>query len=114
MRHQKKGRKFGRERNQRQALLRSLAANLILKEKITTTFAKAKEVRPFVEKLITKSKKQNLTSIRYLSGYLPINARKKIMELGERYKERPGGYTKIIKLGQRKSDSAKMAIIKFV
>ncbi|OGZ33708.1 MAG: 50S ribosomal protein L17 [Candidatus Portnoybacteria bacterium RIFCSPLOWO2_12_FULL_39_9] len=114
MKHKKKGRKFGRKRDQRQALLKGLAANLILMGKITTTEAKAKEVRPVVEKLITKSKKQNLVSIRYLAKYLPVKARKKIMELGQRYQERQGGYTRIIKLGPRKRDSAKMAIIEFV
>lgn len=114
MKHKKRGRKFGRKRDQRQALLKGLATHLILKEKIITTEAKAKEVRPVIEKLITKSKKQNLASIRYLAGCLPVKARKKIMELGQRYRERPGGYTRIIKLGPRKRDAAKMAIIEFV
>lgn len=114
MRHQKKGRKLSRQRGQRRALLKSLAANLILKEKIKTTEAKAKEVRPLVEKLITKSKRQNLSSIRYLARYLPVKARKKIIELGKGYQERPGGYTRIIKLGPRKGDGAKMAIIELV
>jgi large subunit ribosomal protein L17 len=114
MQHKKKGRKFSRKRDQRRALLKGLAANLILKEKITTTEVKAKEVRPLVEKLITKSKKQNLASIRYLARYLPPQARKKIMELGQRYQERPGGYTRIIKLGPRKRDAARMVVIEFV
>lgn len=116
MNHSKKGRKLGRKRDQRRALLKSLAASLILKEKIKTTEAKAKEVRPYVEKLITKSRiTNNLSVIRYLSRYLPEEARKKIVaEIGPRYQERPGGYTRIVKLGLRKTDGAKMAIIELV
>lgn len=114
MRHRQRGRKFGRQRDQRRALLKGLAANLILKGKIKTTEAKAKSARPFVEKLITKSKKRDLPSTRYLARYLSAKAVKKIRELGERYQERPGGYTRIIKMGQRKGDAARMAIIEFV
>jgi len=115
MRHQKKGRKLGLKRDQHKALLKSLAANLILKEKILTTEAKAKALRPFVEKLITKSRENNLSSIRYLSRYLPNEARKKIVsQISHRYKNRAGGYTRIIKLGPRKTDGANMAIIELV
>jgi len=115
MKHGKKNRKFGRKQGQRKALLKILAANLILAEKIKTTEAKAKGLQPFVEKLITKSKNNNLLSIRYLSRYLPEKIRKKIIEeIGPRYKERAGGYTRIIKLAPRKTDSAKMAIIELV
>jgi len=115
MKHCKKGRKFGRKTDERKALLKSLAANLILREKIKTTEAKAKEMRPFVEKLITKSRINNLSAIRYLAKYLPEKAREKIIkEIGLRYKERAGGYTRIIKLGSRKTDGAKMAIIELV
>lgn len=115
MKHIKKGRKFGRQRDQREALLKGLAANLILKEKITTTEAKAKEVRPFAEKLITKSRINNLANVRYLARYLPVRALKKIIaEIGPRYQARPGGYTRITKIGLRKTDSAKMAIIELV
>ncbi|MBL7053321.1 MAG: 50S ribosomal protein L17 [Candidatus Portnoybacteria bacterium] len=115
MKHGKKGRKFGRDKDQRKALLKILAANLLLNEKITTTEAKAKEIRPFVEKLITKSRINSLANIRYLAKYLPEKILKKIIaEIGPRYKSRPGGYTRIIKLGMRKIDSAKMAIIELV
>lgn len=132
MKHSKKGRKFSRKRDQRKALLKNLAANLILKEKIITTEAKAKEVRPFIEKLITKSRfakkvvsvsgeasaadeRKDLSSVRYLAKYLPERARQKIIkEIGPRYQKRAGGYTRIIKLGPRQSDGAKMAIIEFV
>ena len=125
MKHRRKGRKLSRQRGQRKALLKNLAANLILKEKIITTEVKAKEVQPFVEKLITKSKsakggsasggRKDLSSIRYLARYLPEKARKKITEeIGPRYQKRAGGYTRIIKLGPRKTDGAKMAMIELV
>jgi len=116
MRHGKKGRKLNRKCDQRKALLKIMAANLILKEKITTTEAKAKELRPFVEKMITKAKDgKNLAKIRDLASYLPEKARKKIInDIGLRYKERPGGYTRIIKLIPRQRDGAKMAVIELV
>ena len=129
MKHCKKGRKLGRKKDQKKALLKSLAASLILKEKIKTTEAKAKEVKPFVEKLITKSrateiKKEgddksssinNLFIVKYLAKCLPTEARKKIIkEIGPRYHNRAGGYTRIVKLGPRKGDGAKMAIIELV
>lgn len=115
MKHTKKGRKFGRKRDQRRALLKILAVNLILKEKIKTTEAKARELRPFVEKLITKSKTNNLANNRYLARYLSIKTRKKIIkEIGPFYHNRAGGYTRIIKLEPRQTDGAKMAIIELV
>lgn len=115
MKHKKKGRKLGRKRNQRKALLKTLAASLILKEKIKTTEAKAKETRPFVEKLITKSKTNDLATIRYLAKYLPAKVLKKmVLEIGPRYQNRAGGYTRIIKATPRKADGAKMAIIELV
>lgn len=118
MNHCKKGRKLARKRDQRKALLKIMASNLILKEKIKTTEAKAKEVRPFVEKLITKSRmaeNKKMTTAKYLANYLPKASRKKIIEeIGPRYKERSGGYTRIVKVGLRKTDGAKMAIIELV
>ena len=115
MRKQKKGRKLSRKRNQRKALLKSLAGNLFLREKIKTTEAKVKELSSFAEKLITKAKKGDLVSRRLLLRYFPENLVKKIVdEIGPRYKNRKGGYTRIIKLGPRKSDGAKMAIIELV
>ncbi|MEA2113114.1 MAG: 50S ribosomal protein L17 [Patescibacteria group bacterium] len=115
MKHRNKIRKFGREKGQRAALLKTLAVNLILKEKITTTEAKAKSARSFVEKLITKSKKNDLSAIKYLAKYLPEKARKKIVaEIGPRYQNRQGGYTRIIKLGPRKTDGAKMVVIELM
>jgi len=114
MRHLKKGKKLKRKRDQRNALLRIMAGNLIIYERIKTTEAKAKALRPFVEKLITKGKAGDLHSIRYLARFLEEKARKKALELAQRYKNRPGGYTRIIKLGPRKRDGARMAIIEFV
>lgn len=115
MKKLQKGRKLNRERDQRRALLKTLATSLVLKEKITTTEAKAKELSPFVQRKITRAKKGDLSARRYLSTLFSPRVVKKIMDdLGVRYKERDGGYTRIIKLGQRKSDSAKMAIIELV
>lgn len=115
MKHLKKGRKFGRKKDQRRILLKNLADSLILKEKITTTEAKAKELRPFVEKLITRSKKTDLSSVRYLTRYLTEKARKKItVQIGPRYQEKKGGYTRIIKTVPRKTDGAKRAIIELI
>lgn len=115
MRKQKKARKLGRKRDQRRALLKSLGRALILKEKIITTQAKAKELRPFIEPLLTKSKKSDLATRRRLLKYFNEDVvTKMIKELGPRYKQRPGGYTRIIKLNPRKSDGAEMAIIELV
>lgn len=115
MRKQKKGRKFHRETGQRKALLKGLARALILKEKIETTEAKAKELSSFVEKKITKAKKGDLAARRQLRKTFSNQVVKKLVEeIAPLYKKRPGGYTRIVKLGVRKSDSAKMAIIELV
>ena len=116
MRHRNKKKILDRAKAQRKALLRSLATSLILYEKIKTTHAKAKVLRPYIEKLITKGKKNDLNTRRQLNRYLyKENAVKKVLEvLSPRYKERKGGYTRVIKLGSRIGDAAKMAIIEFV
>jgi large subunit ribosomal protein L17 len=116
MRHRNKGKILDRKKESRKALLRSLATNLILFEKIKTTEAKAKAVKPIVEKLITKGKRNDLVARRELTKYIYLNnAIKKVLEdLSPRYKERKGGYTRIIKLGTRAGDAAKMAQIEFV
>jgi large subunit ribosomal protein L17 len=115
MRKRKKGRRLSKKRNQRKALLRSLASTLILKEKVKTTEAKAKEVSPFLEKQISRAKIGNLVSRRTLANFFsPQIVKKLVNEIGPRYKERKGGYTRIIKLGPRKSDGAKMAVIELV
>ena len=115
MKHLKKGRKFGRKRDQRKALLKSLARSLVLHEKIKTTQAKAKELRPFIEKLVTRARKGDLNAHRYIARIFNDKPRKKLInQIAKRYDKRAGGYTRIIKLGPRKSDTAQMAIIEFV
>ena len=115
MRKKKSGRKLSRKRDQRKALLKSLARALFLHEKIKTTKVKAKEVFGFAEKCITKAKKQDLASRRRLARFFDPKTVKKLMDnFGKRYQDRPGGYTRIIKLGPRKSDNAEMAIIELV
>jgi large subunit ribosomal protein L17 len=116
MKKQKRGRKLSLKRDQRKALLKSLITAFFLKEKIKTTEAKAKEISGKIEKIITKAKKENLASRRLLNKFLADKIVKKIItEITPRYKEkREGGYTRVIKLGPRKSDGAKMAIIELV
>lgn len=115
MRHRKKKLKLTKSKDQRRALLRSLASSLILKEKITTTEAKAKKLRPFLEKSISKARKDTLANRRLLLGnFSPRVVNKLIKELGTRYKNRPGGYSRIIKISPRKTDSARMAIIELI
>ena len=115
MKKRKKGRKLSRKTGQRKALLRSLARELFLREKIKTTEAKAKELSVFAQKEITKAKKANLASRRLLAkNFSPKIVKKIVDEIAPRYKERRGGYTRVIKLEPRKSDGAKMAIIELV
>ena len=116
MNHLSKGRKFHRKKGQRIALFKSLANNFILKEKMETTEAKAKETRTRVEKLITLGKKQNLASFRLLMSRLNKKAAEKLyFEIAPRYKDRKGGFTRITKSAvQRKKDGAKTAIIEFI
>ena len=117
MRHHNSNRKFGRGKVQRQALLNSLALNLIVREKIKTTEPKAKELRPFMEKLITRAKTGNLATRRLMISKLS-NRDKEIKKLFEiiapKYSDKRGGYIRILKLGARKSDGARMAMIEFV
>jgi large subunit ribosomal protein L17 len=116
MRHHNANRKFGRVAKQRDALLRALASSLIIHEKIKTTEAKAKEVRPFVEKLITKGKNDTVASRRLIISRLGSEqvAEKLVKDISARYKERSGGYTRIVKLPKRISDASPMAIIELV
>lgn len=114
MRKRKKGKKLSRKRDQRRALLKSLASSLLLKEKIKTTEAKAKALRSFIERKINRAKIGDLASRRLLARYFSPKIVKKLGELALRYKERQGGYTRIIKLGPRKSNGAEMAIIELV
>lgn len=115
MKKGRKGRKLSRKKNQRRALLNELSRALILNEKIKTTEAKAKEVSKTVEKFITKARKKDLSTKRQLLRFFSKKTVKKLVdEIGPRYKDRKGGYTRIIKLGPRKSNGAKMAIIELV
>ena len=117
MRHNKAHRKFNRTTNQRKALLNSLAISLIEKEQIVTTLPKAKEIRSFVECLVTKGADCNTNSA-FNTIYRKIHHRlatqKILADLGPRFKERPGGYLRIIKAGFRHGDNAPLAIIEFV
>ena len=117
MRHHNSKRKFGRGKTTRNALLNSLALNLIVREKIRTTEPKAKELRPFIEKLITRAKRGDLATRRLIISKLSNRSKevKKLFEvLAPKYLDKKGGYTRGLKLGARKSDGAKMAIIEFV
>lgn len=116
MKKRKKGRKLSRKRDPRRALLKTLASSLVLYGKITTTEAKAKELKPFIERSITCTKKENSLHARRLLGryFSHAVAKKLMMEIGPRYRERRGGYTRIIKLGPRKTDAARMAVIELV
>jgi len=116
MRHVKKGRKFGLMAGKRRAFLRILMHHLVMEESITTTEARAKEIRSDLEKLVTLAKKQELANLRLLMKRMPKpSAYKLYHELGPRYIDRPGGYLRIKKTGEtRKRDNAKKAIIEFV
>lgn len=115
MNHQVKGRKFKRDHAQRKALLKHLAEALILQEKIETTTAKAKELAPYIAKLITRARKNDLLAAKIIHGMLADEPAKKLLnDLGKRYEKTNGGYTRIIKVGDRKGDAAKMSIIEFV
>ncbi|GHT43240.1 50S ribosomal protein L17 [Endomicrobiia bacterium] len=110
------GSKLGVTSSHRKAMLRNLARELFLYEKIETTLPKAKELVSYSEKLVTRAKKADLSGIRAISG--EINSKdvvKKVFDvLVPRYKERSGGYTQIIKVGRRRGDSADIAIVRLV
>ncbi|MGD8537607.1 MAG: 50S ribosomal protein L17 [Candidatus Aminicenantes bacterium] len=116
MRHQVSGKKLGRNSSQRKALLRSLVTSFVEKERIRTTLAKAKATRPIAEKMITLAKTNSLHTRRQALQYIyKKEAVKKLFEdIGPRFTERPGGYTRIIKLGPRAGDGAEMAILELV
>ena len=116
MKHGIKQRKLNRTSSHRKALLANMAAALIKHEQITTTLPKAKELRPFTEKLVTLAKKGGLANRRLaISRVRDQEQVKKLFDvLGERYAERNGGYIRIMKAGYRYGDSAPMAVIEFV
>lgn len=116
MLHRVAGKKLGRDKNQRTALFKGLANSLILHEKITTTETKAKAVKPMIEKLVTRSKVNSIHSRRLLLKELGSeNVVKKLLEVvGPKFKDRKGGYLRIVRLGARVGDQAKMVSLMFV
>lgn len=111
-----KQRKFHRKRGERKAFLKGLAHNLVMKEKIETTTARAKSIRPVVERLVTIGKRGRLTDFRVLASRLPKQSAEKLYyDIAPRYKGRKGGYTRIVKEAKmRKRDGSELAIIEFV
>ncbi len=115
MKKRKKGRKFSRKKDQRKALFKALTVSLLNYGKIKTTEAKAKELKKVIEPLISRAKTSTLSNRRQLLKFLPAKTVKKLMEeIAVRYKNRKGGYTRVVKLSPRPSDGAKMAIIELV
>jgi len=117
MYHRKKGRKLGRRPDHRKAMMRNLAISLIHEERIETTVTRAKELRRFADRLVTYAKRQDLPGRRLVQrklGNQPDPARKLIEEISVRYEDRPGGYTRVLKTGFRRGDSAPTAVIEWV
>lgn len=115
MRHHNANRKLSRVRKVRKALLNSLARSLVLHQKIETTEPKAKELRPFVEKLVTKGKTATVANRRSLSTIVGPKATKILVdEISKKYENKNGGYLRIMKKNRRLSDGSKMAIIEFI
>jgi large subunit ribosomal protein L17 len=115
MKKRSKGRKFNRESAQRKSFMKSLAREFFLKERIKTTDARAKELAVFSAKQITCAKRGDILCRRQLSKFFSSDITKKLIsELAPRYKDRQGGYTRIMKLGPRNSDGSKMAIIELL
>lgn len=116
MKHGINGRKFGRDTKQRMALLRSLATSLILHGRIITTLPKAKDIKPFIEKIITRAKNKTLHNIRYIDGILYTDeSRKRLFDvIAPKMAARNGGYTRIYKYGFRKGDGGARAIIEII
>lgn len=116
MRHGNSNRKFGRERDQRKALIKSLIVSMIEHGKIVTTEEKAKEIRPFLEKLLTHAKTDSVASRRLVMSR--INSQKAVIKLfslvKDKYVERPGGYTRIVKMNDKRGVTGGKAIIEFV
>ena len=113
--HSQKTKQLGRERHGRNALLKTMAVSLIRDGKIKTTETKAKVLRPIVEKLVTKAKSGNVSARRYLTSKVGSKSTKALVDnIALKYKDRNGGYLRITKLADRKSDGAKYAQIEFV
>lgn len=116
MRHRVKGRKLGRTASHRQATLNSLATQLLRYKKIRTTTAKAKETKRFVEPLITKAKKNDTAARRYVARFIKDKEvlKELFSDIVEKVGDRPGGYTRVVKLGNRAGDAAELSIIELV
>src|SRR3989344_4127719 len=111
----KKGRKLSRERDQRRALMRHLATAIILHGRIVTTEPRAKELRPFIERWVSKARIGDLAARRMAARYFSPQVTKKLMdEIAPRYRGRAGGYTRVIKKASRVRDADRMAVIEFV
>lgn len=109
------GRQLKRDKNERKALFKSLMSALVLKERIKTTEEKAKAIRGQVEKLVTKAKKKGEAASSLLSSHLlPVAVEKMIKNVAPRFQNRPGGYTRIVKLGRRFGDNARMVLMEWV
>src|SRR6185436_2160533 len=116
MRHKVSGFKLKRDVSARKALLRSLVTSVILHERVVTTVPKAKAIKPLVEKMITLAKRDTLHARRQAAAVLvtPESVKKLFDKLGTRFGQRPGGYTRVVRLGWRKGDGAEQAIIELV
>jgi len=116
MRHRVFGRKLGRDKDHRKSLLRNLSASLIVHGKIETTLEKAKFVRPYVEKLVTKAKSPSHHSVEVVRSKLPDEKALKVLfeEVAPRFTKRAGGYTRIVRLGSRDGDNAEMVRMSWV
>lgn len=116
MRHRKKGRQLSRTRSHRKATLRNMATSLFQHERIETTTAKAKELRPFAERLITLARRGDVHSRRLAATKIQDRQvlGKLFDDIAPRYAERPGGYTRVLKLGNRRGDAAEMSLIELV
>ena len=116
MRHRKKGRKLSRTASHKKATMRNMATSLFRHERIETTTAKAKELRPYAERLITLARRGDVHSRRLAATKIQDREvlGKLFEEIAPRYVERPGGYTRVLKLGSRKGDAAEMSLIELV
>ena len=116
MRHRKQGRKLNRTQSHRKAMFKNMSVSLLTHEQIVTTLPKAKELRAVVDKLITLGKRGDLHARRQAASQLQSNeaVQKLFSTLAERYKDRPGGYTRVLKAGFRYGDNAPMAVIELV
>ncbi len=116
MRHRKKGRKLSRTASHKKATMRNMATSLFRHERIETTTAKAKELRPYAERLITLARRGDVHSRRLAATKIQDREvlGKLFDEIAPRYSERPGGYTRVLKLGSRKGDAAEMSLIELV